>query len=88
MIFLSGVTATQFAKAQQTADDYFYAGLAHSNAGQYFDAIQDFDRAIVLNPDYAGAYNGRSLANRLLGKISQAENDCRIAKQIDSSVSC
>ena len=88
MMFLIGVTAPQFAKAQQTASDYFAAGLAHSNAGQYFDAIQDYDKAIALNPDYALALSNRSIVNRLLGKISQAENDCRIAKQIDSSVSC
>ena len=79
---------TQFAKEQQTARDYFAAGLAHSNAGQHFDAIQDFDKAIALNSDNAKAYVGRSLANRRLGKISQADSDCRIAKNIDSLVSC
>ena len=88
MIVLSGVMTPQFARAQQTARDYFAAGLAHSNAGQYFDAIQDYDKAIALNPNHAFALSNRSIANRRLGNTSQAENDCRIAKKIDSSVSC
>ena len=88
MVFLVSFVATQFARAQQTAFDYFIAGLEDHEAGQYFDAIQDFDKALALDPNDAFAYSNRSISNRRLGKLSQADSDSRIAKKIDSAVSC
>lgn len=37
-------------------------GWAYRRKGDYDDAIQDYDRAIQLKPDYAEAFNGRGLA--------------------------
>ncbi len=40
---------------------YNNRGNAYSNKGLYSKAIQDFDKAISLNPEYAPAYNGRGV---------------------------
>ena len=39
------------------------------------DAIADFDDAIRINPNYAGAYNNRGGAKLLLSKINEAITD-------------
>ncbi|MGV2433944.1 MAG UNVERIFIED_CONTAM: tetratricopeptide repeat protein [Anaerolineae bacterium] len=41
-------------------------GLSTRNLQQYQRAIEDYDRAIQLKPDYADAYNNRGNAYRRL----------------------
>lgn len=35
---------------EEAAWDYFSEGLEHYKKGEFFDAIQDFDKAITLSP--------------------------------------
>ena len=44
-------------------------------AGQYQRAIQDYDKAIRLNPKYADAYNNRGAAYSGLGQYQRAMQD-------------
>ena len=47
-------------------------------------AIEEFDEAIDLDLNYAGAYDGRGYAYRLLGQYQNAINDYTMAVQLDS----
>ena len=42
---------------------------------KYERAIQDYDQAIELHPDYVNAHNNRGFAYQALGKTVEAEAD-------------
>lgn len=50
-------------------------GYAYVRTGHYDRAIEDFDRAIQLKPDYADAFYGRGDAYFLLGQKDRAIQD-------------
>ena len=45
------------------------------NLGQYQRAIQDYDQAIHVNPQYANAYAGRALAYTIISMDAEAQQD-------------
>ncbi|MEM9951808.1 MAG: tetratricopeptide repeat protein [Chloroflexota bacterium] len=47
--------------------EYFYFGLEHQRADEYYDAIADYTRAIELNSDLAASYLNRGVAYEQLG---------------------
>ena len=54
-----------------TKDNYLAhnsRGIAYGERGQYQLAIEDFNEAIRLKPDYAKAYHNRGFAYLLQGK--------------------
>jgi len=46
----------------QTAEDYFNSGIAKNQLQDYRGAIQDFTKAIELNPNFTVAYFSRGIA--------------------------
>jgi tetratricopeptide (TPR) repeat protein len=69
---------------EQQAEIYFYRGNANYAAHNFKDAIQDYDRAIQLNPQLAVAYYKRGLAYAAgLGEYERAIQDFDQAIQID-----
>lgn len=38
-------------------------------------ALEDYDRALELNPDDAKAYNNRGITNQNLGRMNEARED-------------
>lgn len=62
---------------------YFDRGRAWTDRGQYDRAIQDFDQAIKLDPDYPDAFNSRALAHAGAGKSEQAIADFDQAINLD-----
>ena len=53
----------------QTAEEYFNRGVAKSDGlGDHKGAIQDYNKAIELNPNYALAYGLRGLSKIKLGQ--------------------
>ena len=50
--------------------------------GQHFAAIADYDTAIRLKPDDAGAYLHRGVAKAQLDRISEAKRDGRTALRL------
>lgn len=59
----------------ETAADYFEAGNNEFDQKHYQNAIADYDQAIVLNPDYAEAYNNRAYTNMILENYAPALKD-------------
>ena len=54
---------------------YYYQGVDFANSGDYQNAIESFDRAIELKPDYAEVFYNRGLAYIKLGKYTKAIDD-------------
>ena len=67
----------------QTAEDYFASGLAKYNQGDYRGAIQDYKKAIEINPNYAEAYISRGNAKVKLGDSKSAIQDYNKATEIN-----
>ena len=60
---------------KKRARAYYNRGNAKDKLGEYKVAIADYDKAIELNPDYAGAYNNRGNAKGKLGEYKAAIAD-------------
>ena len=61
-------------------------GAAYKTKGQYDRAIQDYDQAIKLNPNYARAFSNRSLAKEKKDDKAGADADMAAAKRIDPNI--
>jgi tetratricopeptide (TPR) repeat protein len=56
----------------QTAEEYFDRGKAKYDLGDYRGAIQDYNKVMELNPNYAFAYLNRGVAKYALGDYKGA----------------
>jgi len=63
IIFCIFITTLAYAK---TATEYYVSGVLKEDSGDYKGAIQDYNKAIELNPNYAKAYNYRGGAKSYL----------------------
>lgn len=70
---------------EELAHEYMTRGLLFYKNGKYEAAIQDFDKAIEINPKYEGAYSNRGLAKYHLNYDSLALQDINKAIEIDSN---
>ena len=66
---------------------YHIRGLAYISISKYDDAIEDYDRAIAIDPDYVVAYSNRSVAKSHKGDYDGAIADCSNAVAIDPNYS-
>ncbi len=58
-------------------------GVDSAEQGLYAEVIPDFAKAIQLDPDKAGAYNGRGFVYHALGQYQRAIEDFDKAIQLD-----
>ena len=49
-------------EAMYSAEDFYYAGMAHLKSGDHASAVDYFNRAIGIQPSYAEAYSARANA--------------------------
>jgi len=68
--------------AQNSAEEYFYSGVEKANSGDYEGAIEDYNKAIEINPKDAEAYNNRGVAKWDLGDDRGAIEDYNKAIEI------
>ncbi|AFY55338.1 tetratricopeptide repeat protein [Rivularia sp. PCC 7116] len=76
---------------QTKASDWYYQGIIKANQKDYQGAINDFTKAIQMNPQYAAAYHQRGLiyANYARGKILRSDGTLPGCVRVDDySVSC
>ena len=62
-------------------------GIERFEAGEFQQAIDQFTKAIALDPNYAEAWERRSEAYAQLGRPQQAEDDRRHLQGLDPSSS-
>ena len=69
---------------QACANTYYSQGLVHSKNGELDKAIENYTKAIELQPDYADAYYNRGGAFLRLGEREKAKSDLTIARKLGS----
>ena len=67
----------------QTAKEYSNRGITKIELGDYSGAIADFDKAIELDSNYAGAYINRGTAKSELQDLIGAITDYNKAIELD-----
>ena len=72
------------ADKNQLAEGYNSRGFAKDNLGRREEAIEDYDEAIRLNPEFAAAWNNRGLAKSQLGHHEEAIANLDEAIRLDS----
>ena len=80
----AGLLTTQAAFAQ-TANDWFDSGLAKAKRGDYQGAIDDYTRAIQINPNDAKAYSNRGIVLEIVGDLKGACTDWRKAAELGNT---
>jgi len=75
-LFKSGIECYDVSlKLKECAEAYSNRGIAYAKLNKYEQAIEDFSKAIELNPDDAEAYYNRGLAYAKLNEHEQAIED-------------
>ena len=59
----------------QIPTEFYQAGFSKFNRDNYVEAIQDFNKAIIANPNLGDAFFMRGLANLHLGNNAEAMSD-------------
>jgi len=75
MVALIGVCIFAPIVSAETAEEWNEKGISFGKAGEYEKAIECFDKAIGLNPNYAWAYNNRGLTYQYLDQYERAIED-------------
>lgn len=73
-------------RAMIKAQQHYDKGIEFSGRRLHDQAIQEYDRAIGLDPDFAKAYNSRGLAYSQLGQHRTAVGNYRKAIELDPNL--
>lgn len=63
-----------------SAEEYNHRGISWGEKGDYDRAISDFNKALEINPRYAGAYRGRGITFFYKRKYDKAWQDVHKAQ--------
>ena len=72
-----------FSSIGQTDEEYFKSANSKDAAGDYLGALEDYDKAIEINPNNARIYSNRGLAKNSLKDYSGAIEDFNKSIEID-----
>ncbi|RLD01680.1 MAG: hypothetical protein DRI46_02970 [Chloroflexi bacterium] len=73
----------QTVKQLKTADIVFLVGEAYLNLGRYHEALEQYERALFVDPSFAPAYLGRALASRVIDESYDVKADLDQALLLD-----
>lgn len=79
----SGSTSTKIDFTPSNAESFYKLGMEKAQRGKYSEAIEDFSKAIRLNPNYFEAYKYRGLACSKLGYENRAKSDLKNARELE-----
>ena len=82
---LCAVLLLSTACGSDSPEAHYNRGLEYQESGEYRLAIQDYDKAIDLNPNFLDAYNNRGNTYFDLGEHRRAIEDFDRAIEIDPS---
>jgi tetratricopeptide (TPR) repeat protein len=68
-------------KSNEWAQAYSYRGMVRSMKKNFEGAIQDHNKALLLQPDFAQGYSARGRTHRYMGQADNAIADYRTAIQ-------
>lgn len=71
---------------ENTAVAYYNRGLAYENLDKFQNAIDDFTKAIALNPDDASSYLYRGIDRTRLGDKAGGDADIETAKRLNPNI--
>lgn len=77
--FMQQVTAAE----PEAADPWYFIGEAYRFQGKYTEALDSYNRALALNPDFGPAYLGRARVNLALDPASKVMDDLDAALKHD-----
>lgn len=75
-------TATPTARIGAEAQDYYYQGITYTAAGVFEEALDSFNQAITLQPDYALAYLERGKLYLMQKQLREAKSDFNFALEL------
>jgi len=70
---------------QMDATAYYNRGNSKREVDDYKGAIEDYDKAIELNPKFANAYNSRAIAKIFLGDYKGAFEDYNKVEELSGT---
>jgi uncharacterized protein YjbI with pentapeptide repeats len=65
-----------------TSQQFYGWGLVESKKGNQVTAVEHYDRALKIDPNFAPAYLARDIANYRLGNQQKAQQDAQMATQL------
>ena len=90
VVSISPVSPPETGKAAENAADdnysrFYEAGLSYYDAKEYAQAIDSYNTALAIKPDYVDGLNARGNAYLAMGDVTQAMQDYNKAIEFDSS---
>jgi tetratricopeptide (TPR) repeat protein len=77
-LFFLAISLTMSLSAQN-AKQFYKTGLTFVEAGNHQDAIEQFSRALEIDPEYTDAYRQRAACFEISGDLQQAADDLKRA---------
>ena len=83
LLLAFSVAFNLLACVENYADTHYYRGITLFEAGKVQEAIQQYEQAIRLKPDFASAYNNLGSSLQQAGKLAEAISYYKRALQIE-----
>ena len=86
LVLLVGAIVVACGPAKDTAEWHADQAYELAEQGCYDEAIEEYTKAIELNPNYVEAYNNRACAYKKKGQYDLAIDECNKAIDLDPNL--